>query len=57
MFTNLIEGQLKRIGELRVKQVMMRHGREGTKATFGDNSTLLKDTDDTCATNAISSSP
>ena len=46
---DLIEGKLKRIGELRVKLVMMREDLEDTKEALGDNSELLKDTDDTCA--------
>ena len=47
--TDLIEGKLKRIGELRVKLVMMREDLEDTKEALGDKSKLLKDIDDTCA--------
>ena len=46
--TDLIEGKLKRIGELSVKLVMMREDLEDTKEALGDNSKLLKDIDDTC---------
>ena len=48
-FTDLMEGKLKRIGELSVKLVMMREDLEDTKEALGDNSKLLQDTDDTCA--------
>ena len=47
--TDLIEGKLKRIGELSVKLVMMREDLEDTKEALGDNWKLLKDIDDTCA--------
>ena len=46
---DLIEGKLKRIGELSVKLVMMREDLEDTKEALGDNSKLLKAIDDTCA--------
>ena len=46
---DLIEGKLKRIGELSVKLVMMREDLEDTKEAVGENSKLLKDIDDTCA--------
>ena len=48
-FTGLIEGKLKRIGELTVKLVMMREDLEDTKEGFGDKSKLLKDIADTGA--------
>ena len=47
--TDLMEGKLKRIGELSVKLVMMREDLEETKEALGDNWKLLKDIDDTCA--------
>ena len=47
--TDLIEGKLRRIGELSVKLVMMREVLEDTTEALGDNSKLLKDIDDTCA--------
>ena len=48
--TDLIEGKLKRIGELSVKLVMMREDLEETKEALGDNWKLLKDIDDARAT-------
>ena len=42
-------GQLKGIGELRVKKVTMRQDQDDTKEAFGDNSKLPKDIDDTRA--------
>ena len=47
--TDLIEGKLKRIGELWVKLVIVREDLEDTKEAVGDNSKLIKDIDDTCA--------
>ena len=47
--TDLMEGKLKRIGELSVKLVMMREDLEDTKEALGDNWKLLKDIDDICA--------
>ena len=47
--TDLIEGKLKRIGELSVKLVMMREDLKDTKEALGDNSKLLKGIDDTRA--------
>ena len=46
---DLIEGKLKHIGELSLKLVIVREDLEDTKEALGDNSKLLKDIDDTCA--------
>ena len=44
--TDLIEGKLKRIGELSVKLVMVREDLEDTKEALGDKSKFHKDIDD-----------